>query len=155
MVEANGLGEQCVVREAAAGVEPGTAVMEGFSFLAHLVRTDTDVEEAVDLLPPLGKYQGDGAPTEVEVMDVLPLLADADLVKMDIEGAEWPILQDPRFASLGISALVLEYHPQGAPQPDTFAALTAVLGDAGFTVEAPVEQYGSSVGVAWAWRGRR
>ena len=27
-------------------------------------------------------------------MDVLPQLKDADLVKIDIEGAEWPILAD-------------------------------------------------------------
>lgn len=150
-VDANGLAGQCEVREAAAGVAAGTASMEGFSFLAHFVRSDT--EEAVDLLPPLRKYQRDGAgPTEVEVLDILPLLDGADLVKMDIEGAEWPILQDPRFRSLGISALVLEYHPQGAPQADTLAAVTTLLRDAGFTVDAPVEEYGSSVGVVWAWR---
>ena len=152
MVEVNGLGEQCTVREAAAGVAAGTATMEGFSFLAHLVRSDT--EEAVDLLPPLRKYQVDGAAgTDVEVLDTLPLLDGADLVKMDIEGAEWPILQDPRFPALGISAMVLEYHPQGAPQADTLAAVSEVLSNAGFTVEAPTEEYSSSVGVVWAWRG--
>lgn len=150
MVAANGLDGQCEVREAAAGVAAGTAVMEGFSLLAHFVRSDT--EEAIDLLPPLRKYQVDEAErTDVEVVDVLPLLAGADLVKIDIEGAEWPILQDPRFASLGISALVLEYHPQGAPEADTLAAMGGILRGAGFTVDEPVEQHGS-VGVVWAWR---
>lgn len=148
-VEANALAERCDVREAAAGVAAATAVMRGSGFLAHFERPDT--AEAVDLLPPLAKYQED-APFTVEVVDVLPLLADADLLKMDIEGAEWAILQDPRFASSGISALVLEYHPQGAPQDDSYAALRDVLGEAGFTVDTPVEEYGSATGVVWAWR---
>jgi FkbM family methyltransferase len=150
MVEANGLGGQCEVLEAAAGVADGTAAMEGFSLLAHFVRAET--EEAVDLLPPLRKYDvGRAGATDVAVVDVLPLLDGADVVKLDIEGAEWPILQDPRFAALGISSLVLEYHPQGAPDADTLAAVRRVLGDAGFTVGDPVEEHGS-VGVVWAWR---
>lgn len=150
MVAANGLSAQCEVREAAAGVADGTAAMEGFSLLAHFVRDET--EEAVDLLPPLRKYDvGGTGPTEVPVLDIIPLLDGADLVKLDIEGAEWPILQDPRFAALAIPALVLEYHPQGAPEADTLTAVRRVLGDAGFTVGEPVEQHGS-VGVVWAWR---
>lgn len=150
MIAINGLGDQCEVLQAAAGVSAGTAAMEGFSLLAHFVRPGT--EEAVDLLPPLRKYQVDGAaPTVVEVVDVLPLLAGADLVKMDIEGAEWPILQDPRFPTLGISALVLEYHPQGAPDGDTLTAARDALRAAGFTADQPVERHGG-VGVIWAWR---
>jgi FkbM family methyltransferase len=145
----NRLDGQCEVRQAAAGVAPGYAAMEGFSLLAHFVRSDT--AEAVDLLPPLRKYQADGVPpAQVEVVDVLPILAGADLVKMDIEGAEWPILADPRFPSLGITALVLEYHPQGAPGPDTLAAVRGILGSAGYTVDEPVEQHGS-LGLVWAW----
>lgn len=149
MIAANGLDGQCEVLEAAAGVATGTATMEGFSLLAHFVRSDT--EEAVDLLPPLRKYAVNGGVTRVEVADALPLLQGADVVKMDIEGAEWPILQDPRFPGAGISALVLEYHPQAAPQSDTLAAVRGILGDAGFAVGDPVEQSGS-VGVVWAWR---
>ncbi len=146
----NHLDGQCEVRRAAAGVAPGTAGIEGSSLLAHFVRSDT--EEAVDLLPPLRKYQANGAqPAEVEVVDVLPLLEGADLVKMDIEGAEWPILADPRFAALEIRTLVLEYHPQGAPQADTLAAVRDMLGGAGFTVDEPVEQHGG-LGLIWGWR---
>jgi FkbM family methyltransferase len=149
-IEVNGLDGQCELHEAAAGVEPGTAMMEGFSVLAHLVRADS--EEAVDLFPPLRKYQLDGgAHVHVEVVDVLPLLAGADLVKMDIEGAEWPILQDPRFPSLGISALVLEYHSQGAPAGDITATVRAILSSAGFTAAELVEQ-DVGRGVIWAWR---
>jgi FkbM family methyltransferase len=150
MIATNGLSDQCEVLEAAAGTAAGTAALEGSSLLAHLVRDGT--AEAVDLLPPLRKYQpAAGAPAVVEVVDVLPLLAQADLVKMDIEGAEWPILSDPRFASLGIATLVLEYHPQGAPQDDTLAAVREMLGRAGFTVDKPVQQHGG-LGVIWGWR---
>ena len=45
--------------------------------------------------------------------DVLGQIAEADLVKMDIEGGEWGILADPRIARQ--RALVLEYHPRGLP----------------------------------------
>jgi FkbM family methyltransferase len=151
MIAVNGLEGQCEVVEAAAGVSAGSALMEGYSAFAHLVRADT--EETVDVLPPMRKYQANGAgPVDVEVVDVLPLFSGADLVKMDIEGAEWAILEDPRFGSLGISALVLEYHPQGAPQTDTTAAVRALLREAGFTVGEPFQQYGP-VGMIWAWRG--
>ena len=34
-----------------------------------------------------------------DARDVLPPMAEADLVKIDIEGGEWPILTDPRFAT--------------------------------------------------------
>lgn len=149
MIAANGLQEQCEVLEAAAGVAPGSATIEGFSLLAHLVRPGT--QEAVDLLPPLRKYQFDGGPTQVQVVDILPLLAGADVVKMDIEGSEWAILQDPRFASLGLTAVVLEYHPQDAPDADTLAAARGALHAAGLTFDRPVDQHGS-VGVIWAWR---
>ena len=41
-----------------------------------------------------------------------------DILKMDIEGGEYPILMDPRFGTLSIGAVVLEWHnspeyPQG------------------------------------------
>jgi FkbM family methyltransferase len=149
MIAANRLEGQCEVLQAAAGVAAGRAVIEGFSVLAHLARADTT--ETVDLFPLLRKYQIGGAGrNEVEVVDVLPLLAGADLVKMDIEGAEWPILQDPRFMSLGISALVVEYHPQGAPEADASAAMRDILSSVGFTVGEPVDQLGGAL--IWAWR---
>ena len=149
-IAVNGLEAQCEVRQAAAGTEAGTTVLAGSSFLAHVARDGH--EEAVDLMPPLAKYVEKDARSEVEVVDILSLLEGAHFLKMDIEGAEWPILRDPRFAALGLSALVLEYHPQGAPEGDTFPALAAMLREAGFTVDVPAKEYGSSTGIAWAWR---
>ena len=49
-------------------------------------------------------------------VDVFPYLAAADLVKIDIEGSEWEILADARFAGIAARVLVLEYHPQGSSE---------------------------------------
>jgi FkbM family methyltransferase len=149
-ITANGLDEQCEVREAAAGVAPGSAVMEGFSLLSHLSR-DGEEQEAVDQYPFLRAYQRRGAPARVPIVDVLPELQDADLVKIDIEGGEWPILQDPRFADLRVGALVIEYHPQGNPQADTTAAVRGLLAEAGFRVGEPFDEH-DGVGLIWGWR---
>ena len=46
---------------------------------------------------------------------VRPARWDADLVKMDIEGAEWPILQDPRFAELADLGARARVPPAGIP----------------------------------------
>lgn len=46
----------------------------------------------------------------VAAADVLPYLADTDLVKMDIEGGEWEILADPRLGARLHQALVLGHH---------------------------------------------
>ena len=37
------------------------------------------------------------------------------LLKIDIEGAEWAILEDPRLAALDAEAIVLEWHAMGCP----------------------------------------
>lgn len=149
-LERNGLADRVELRQAAAGTEPGEAEMEGFSLLAHLVR-DRPEEEAEDLVPAIRELQRDGGRHRIEVRDVLPDIEDADLVKMDIEGAEWPILADPRFPGPRLKALVLEYHPQGAPGEDAAATIVGRLRDAGLTVGDPFDQH-HGVGLLWAWR---
>jgi FkbM family methyltransferase len=148
-IEANGLHGQCELRQAAAGVAAGNATIEGFSLLAHLARDGS--EEAVDQLPVLRKYQAGADSAPVEVVDVVPLIGGADLVKMDIEGSEWPILEDPRFRASGISAVVVEYHPQGAPEADTTSAVRRLLREADLVVGEPFQQNGP-VGLLWGWR---
>ncbi len=69
---------------------------------------------------------------EVEAVDVFPQLERADLLKIDIEGAEWELLADPRFASLPATAVVLEYHGAGCPGDDPRAAAAEALERAGF-----------------------
>lgn len=71
----------------------------------------------------------------VPVVDVFDHLADCGLVKMDIEGGEWDILLDERFASLPAQAVVLEYHDHLCPEADAKALATQVLEDAGYAVD--------------------
>jgi hypothetical protein len=86
------------------------------------------------------------------VRDAFPLIADADLVKIDIEGGEWPILADARFASMRARAVVLEYHIDGSPSGDPAGSAAAALTAAGFVVGEPVPATAPGYGTLWAWR---
>jgi len=55
-----------------------------------------------------------------------------DFVKIDIEGGEWPILDDPRFQGVESSIIVMEWHEAGCPYEDAFSAATAALNGAGY-----------------------
>ena len=63
--------------------------------------------------------------------DVLPVIAGVELLKMDIEGGEWAILSDSRFASDPPEVVVMEHHPQGAPGPEPRAAALEALAPRG------------------------
>ncbi len=88
---------------------------------------------------------------EVPCVDALRLAADADLVKIDIEGSEWEILADPRLASIGAQALVMEWHEERCPHSDHPAAAHAALRDAGFQVVSEHRPVPSN-GTVWALR---
>lgn len=92
------------------------------------------------------------ATIEVPAVDVFGELGEADLVKIDIEGAEWPILADARLAELAATVLVVEYHPDGCPAADARAHALGLLEAAGYrTAEGGhTEEHGT--GVVWAWR---
>jgi FkbM family methyltransferase len=93
----------------------------------------------------------DASGIEVDGVDVFPLMADADLVKIDIEGSEWPILLDPRMATLGRTTLVMEYHRVGAPSLPASDAARRLLEGAGFTVGHDKPNHWGH-GVLWAWK---
>jgi len=87
--------------------------------------------------------------------DVFPDLAEADVVKIDIEGSEWPILDDPRFAALKATIVALEYHPHRCPYPDPRIAALELFARLGYRVEeVDVPSAPSGVGMLWAWRDR-
>jgi FkbM family methyltransferase len=94
----------------------------------------------------------EGAPTQ-EARDVLPLMAEADLVKIDIEGGEWALLTDPRFATLPTPALVLEYHPAGCPDQDPHAFVHELLHTAGYATRE-IDNVPLGAGMLWAWRAQ-
>jgi FkbM family methyltransferase len=126
--------------EAAAGTAAGsasfTAAMGGRSHLGH---------------------DGGGQAVVVGVEDVLELLAEADLAKIDIEGGEWPLLEDPRLRAAGPKAIALEYHPLGCPRDDAGEAARALLADAGYRLVDPPrpfkdEEFTEGMGMLWAIR---
>jgi hypothetical protein len=71
---------------------------------------------------------------------------------MDIEGGEWVILGDPRFAAAPPRVVVMEHHPQGAPGPDPRAAALEALARAGLSATASVFSTADGYGMLWAWR---
>jgi FkbM family methyltransferase len=98
----------------------------------------------------LSRVGGDG--TEVRAVDVFPYLREADLVKMDIEGAEWPIVADPRFAELRAPIIVLEFHREGCPHGDPAAAAEAALRGAGYRTAVSGSKPAYGAGIVWGWR---
>lgn len=87
--------------------------------------------------------------TEVETIDVLPLLADADFAKIDIEGGEWAILDDPRFRTLEARVIVVEYHAHLCPEPDPGTAAARRLEAAGYATEAGNTKPAFGAGLLW------
>jgi len=139
VIAANGWGERWELRRAAAGAQDGTA-----RFVAG--------EVALSRLAAAGGAGDEGAAIEVRVQDVLPVVARADLLKMDIEGGEWAILGDPRFAAAPPQAVAMEYHAEGAPAgSDPRAAATALLEAAGLEVHE-TRRTTHGAGMLWAWR---
>jgi FkbM family methyltransferase len=87
---------------------------------------------------------------EVRAVDVFELAGDVDLLKIDIEGAEWELLDDPRFPSLRPAVLVLEYHPQGSPSPDARTAAEERLRRSGFRIAGVRVHAEHGTGLIWA-----
>jgi hypothetical protein len=79
------------------------------------------------------------------------LLDDVDLLKIDLEGAEWALLADPRLSSISVPVVMLEYHPHGAPSADPKEAARAALAGVGYET-LPMHDAGDGTGVVWGWR---
>lgn len=98
----------------------------------------------------LSRIDNEGEP--VAAVDVFPYLADADLVKIDIEGAEWPILADPRFRGLRAPIVVLEYHRDGCPGNDPADEAERALRAAGYVTLFGASKPAFGAGIIWGWR---
>jgi FkbM family methyltransferase len=98
----------------------------------------------------LSRIGDEGEP--VPAVDVFPYLAGVQLVKIDIEGAEWPILADPRFRELRAPAVVLEYHHDGCPGSDPQAEAKACLLGAGYQTSPGPTKPAYGAGIIWGWR---
>jgi FkbM family methyltransferase len=136
-IEANVDGKRWRLIQAAAATAQGTARFSsgGFS-LSHAAG---DREDGI----------------EVAAEDALPHIVDADFVKIDIEGAEWKLLADARFARTRARAVVLEYHPESCPSSDPKAEATRALVRAGFEVTEGRTKPQFGTGILWGWRQRQ
>jgi FkbM family methyltransferase len=132
-IEANGLAARWRLVEAFASTAPGVV-----RFVAGEHATSHEAG------------QGAGG-VEVRAVDVLPELAEADVVKIDIEGAEWPLLADRRFSRLRPSVVVLEYHREGCSDQDPAAVADRALRAAGLEVVRGDRKPQFGAGLLWAF----
>jgi FkbM family methyltransferase len=89
---------------------------------------------------------------DVRTVDLFNTDTDVDLLKMDIEGGEWAILEDPRLGSVAADAIVLEWHTRNGPGSDGGVVAARLLREAGYTRTWSPEDDASGDGVVWAWR---
>jgi len=128
----NGLEPRVTIHAAAVGVRSGDAILIP--------------EGARSVL----RSAGDGM--RVPVVDVLDELAGVpiDVLKMDIEGSEHPLLADDRFGTLRVGVLVMEWHNTAAV-PQARLACKARLEAAGYEVQDGADPH-DGAGVFWARR---
>jgi FkbM family methyltransferase len=131
-------GERWSVVQAAAGAGEGE------------VRLASGLGPSSHLLAP-------GASGEHELVvalhDVLEQVSGSDLVKIDIEGGEWAIIGDQRFASDPPGVVVLEYHPENCPGRQPRAEAVRLLESAGMRTRVIWDAEGDGLGMLWGWRG--
>ncbi len=92
---------------------------------------------------------GSSGDIDVATVDVFPRVAQADLVKMNIEGSEWDILHDPRLAQTSVSWIV-EYHHLASPDPDIHTLSRELFERAGYSVRLAARTEDN--GLLWAWK---
>ena len=91
------------------------------------------------------------AGTVVPMVDAIPCLLAADLAKVNIEGAEWEILADPRFVAQAPEVLILEYHAMANPEQDIHGLASRLLTEAGYEEQLLVNRSEAN-GLIWAWK---
>jgi FkbM family methyltransferase len=94
---------------------------------------------------------GRGHTATVDGLDIFSLLDAVDLLKIDIEGAEWPILADPRITEIQVPVVMLEYHPHGAPTDGPEDDARRALTSAGFRTQS-LHGADDGTGIVWGWR---
>jgi FkbM family methyltransferase len=133
----NGLADRWTLVRAAAGTADGNARF------------------AIDRGPSSFMVVGDAPPGEnvvsVEMRDVLPAICGAEFVKIDVEGGEWPIIADARFAADPPRVVVLEYHPAELAGVDRRAEAEQILTDAGMRTALIPGTEREGYGMLWGW----
>jgi FkbM family methyltransferase len=137
-IAANAAGDRWMLKCVAAAPRDGTlAFRSGLGTTSHVVEG-----------PDAG---GEGVIT-VEANDPFTDLAEADFVKIDIEGGEWGLLADPRFVTLSAQVVCVEYHPDGAPSGDPAADVERLVRAGGWSVRNLPKLNMPGYGLLWGWR---
>jgi hypothetical protein len=122
----NAARQRWTIVEAGAHVRDGTtAFIEDGSWVSRLETVGT---------PPSGLEGPAPRRVQIPTVDALELMDGADFVKMDIEGSEWALLDDPRFGEIEAKRVCIEYHAWSLPHDDAHAAATTRLAEAGYRV---------------------
>jgi FkbM family methyltransferase len=145
---ANDLQRQWTVADAAVANHAGSTLFVAGLFAESQLAAVADTAPRAPDATPLQL----GRKVVVRTVDLFAEDHDVDLMKMDIEGAEWSILTDPRMSSLGADVIVLEWHTSGCPEPDPRAAAVRLLRTAGYT-DLQETHVLSHTGLVWARRG--
>jgi FkbM family methyltransferase len=135
-VAANDVAGSWRVVGAAVSNAPGELrFVPGLGAKAHIASAHEDGTITVPKVD-LFEEQGDGA----------------ELIKMDMEGGEWAVLADPRFAELKTPAIRLEWHTIHCPQSDARQEAIRLLRVGGFEHIVDADHEHERNGVLWAWR---
>jgi FkbM family methyltransferase len=153
----NQLADSWRVVEAAAGTSDGRArFISDFtvSQLASVPEQAGEEHKAWSSWMPIKRGLESAQPIEVdvEVKDVFGDMEQCDLLKIDIEGAEWALLADPRFTDVAADVLVIEAHYSACPDPDPPGHLVKKLECAGFELESAPTPRPDGTTTVWATR---
>jgi FkbM family methyltransferase len=129
----NDYGSRIDLREAAVGPEAVTAWI-----------SDAGAASTVSATADSG--------FEVEVQDLFAILAGrrVDILKIDIEGSEVGLLDDPRFAALDVGAIVMEWHAPDATGRGGLEWCIDRLERCGFRTYHGSDN--DAVGIIWGYR---
>lgn len=135
-VTLNGFDSRVTVREAAVSNRSGSLPLFVSGACSSLLQ---DYNTGHSITVPV-----------VDVFEQLPTKR-IDILKMDIEGSEYAILSDPRFRTLDISRIVIEWHKTKDPTEGK-ERCKKELSDAGYNVREIMD--GNDHGMFWAVRSR-
>ncbi len=137
VIAANALTDRWSALEAAAANRDGQMTfVAGLRADSHFAPPERGTDEDTIIVPAVDIFGED---------------LDVTLLKIDIEGGEWPVLTDPRFRDVPAAVIVLEWHARGCPDSDARAAALRLLRDAGYRRLEEVE-VATNNGVVWAAR---
>lgn len=74
-----------------------------------------------------------------------------DLLKIDIEGGEWPLLADDRLEGFA-RIIVLEWHWRGCPEREARQTACRMLANRGYVNQHQVSEETPENGLIWGWR---